>query len=134
MDGRAAGVYFAIDVGISRRLRGCGSGGRLLYLALSGMDGRCLGCGRPDRAVGNMTASHSNQAALEEPGHPGGAGLARRISSSGTGPASASPMSAAHNHRDGPHGDHGLGQHRTAGAAHIDPQRRHKAVNFLRYL
>ncbi|MEY8233394.1 hypothetical protein AALA82_17495 [Oscillospiraceae bacterium 50-16] len=134
MDRRTASMHLTVDIRICGGLR-CSSRGRcLLHLALGGMDSGCLGCGCPDRAVSDMPASHTHQSALEEPGHPGGAGLARRTSSSGTGPASASPMSAAYDHCDGPHGDHGLGQHGAAGASYIDPHRRHKAVDLLRDL
>ena len=121
----------AAGMGFCGRLRFicCMNSGPGLFL--DSADGRGLGCGGFDCTVGDMPASHTHQAALEKAGQPGGTGLSGGTASSGTGSTRSGLVSAACYHRHGSHGNHGLGQHGTAGAAYIDPQGRHETVYLL---
>ena len=132
----AAGMNRAVGVGLRSGHSFAGGMYGSRPLLLGRVDSGGLGGGGFDCAVGDVPASHANQAALEESGKPGRAGTTSGSTARCGGPRAAPPTakdsaSASGCHCDSPECYHSVGQHRTSGTAHVDAQACHEAVDLL---
>ena len=129
----AAGMNRAVGVGLRSGHSFAGGMYGSRPLLLGRVDSGGLGGGGFDGAVGDVPASHANQAALEESGRAGTtSGSTARCGGPRAAPSSAKDSARASGcHCDSPECYHGVGQQGAASMTHVDAQACHKAVDLL---